>query len=229
LAAVLWLAIHRLTESHEQSARVSDAAPDEDAHADWGVFGVLLVLTCLAGIVYAALMTFMPRYLDGAGLSLGGISRESLRNYSTGLVLLLGMVGQYVGGRLARPATLEPLLAGAFLVSAPCVLWMAFAEGAWRLAAAGLFAPLYFMHQPLYNSMVAKYVPRRRRSLAYGLSFSTGLGVGGLGSAFAGYVDNDLVKYGTLAGALFLGTLVAAGLWLRNRQGSPPETAARRP
>lgn len=203
---------------HHQSTASTDHPEDE---ARWRSYFVLLVVVALAGFVYAALLNFMPRYLDGAGLDLGGLSAEALRNYMTGVVLILGIVGQFTAGRLARPTTLEPLMALAFFAAAPCVFWMAFAPGAWRLAAAALFAPFFFMHQPLLNSAVAKYVPRRRRSLSYGLTFTCGFGIGSLGPTFAGYARSDLVNYGTLSALLCAAGVLAAVLWWQNGPEEP--------
>ena len=69
------------------------------------------------------------------------------------------------------------------------------------------------MHQPLYNSLVAKYVPRRRRSLCYGLSFSLSFGLGSFGPTFAGYAKSDLVNFGTLSGLLVLAGVMSLVLW----------------
>ncbi len=69
------------------------------------------------------------------------------------------------------------------------------------------------MHQPLYNSLVAKYVPRRRRSLCYGLSFTIGFGVGSFGPNIVGRMDNTLLIHAILAGLLCLAGSVALVLW----------------
>ncbi|MHC4178735.1 MAG: MFS transporter, partial [Planctomycetota bacterium] len=184
---------------------------DDDAH--WRSYFTLMLLACLAGFVYAAVLHFLPRYLDKSELNLAGVNDEALRNYLTGGVLLLGIIGQYTAGRIARPTTLEPLTALAFFASAPCVFWMGMAQGTTRILAAALFAPVFFMHQPLYNSLVAKYVPRRRRSLCYGLSFTLGFGVGSFGPNFAGHIQNDLVNHAVLAGLLCGAGTLALVLW----------------
>ncbi len=191
----------------------TNSLPDADDEAHWPSYFTLILTSGIAGFVYAAILNFLPRYLGDSGLSLADIPQRSLRNYLAGGVLLLGVIGQYSAGRLARPWTLEPLMAMAFFASAPCVLWMAYAEGTTRIVAAALFSPLFFMHQPLYNSLVAKYVPRRRRSLCYGLSFTLGFGVGSFGASFAGYAKSDLMNFGTLAGLLVLTGILSLVLW----------------
>jgi MFS family permease len=188
----------------------ADDDGEDDAH--WRSYFTLMLLASLAGFVYAAVLHFLPRYLDESGLHFAAVKREALRNYLTGGVLLLGIIGQYAAGRIARPTTLEPLTAFAFFASAPCVLWMGTAQGYTRILAAALFSPLFFMHQPLYNSLVAKYVPRRRRSLCYGLSFTLGFGIGSFGPNFAGHMS-DRLNHAVLAGLLCGAGTLALVLW----------------
>lgn len=217
LAVLLALRLARLQEQAGVAVKTSAADGEDDAH--WPSYFMLIGLASVAGFVYAAILHFLPRYMDEAGLrELLEISRQQvpdkgLRNYLAGTVLLLGMAGQYAAGRIARPATLEPLMAAAFFGCVPCVLAMAFAEGTSRIWVAGLFSPLFFMHQPLYNSLVAKYVPRRRRSLCYGLSFTLGFGVGALGPSFAGFARSDLMNFGTLAALLAAAGALSLVLW----------------
>jgi hypothetical protein len=210
---LMWRLTHGLPRAAAAPAG-DHPAPSDDGDVSWRSYYTLIALASLGGFVYAAILNFMPRYLDGAGLSVAAIPKESVRNYLTGGVLLLGIIGQYSAGRLARPTTLEPLLALAFFSAAPFVLWMAFAQGTSRLWAAGLFAPLFFMHQPLYNTLVAKYVPRRRRGLCYGLSFSLSFGLGSFGPTFAGYAKSDLVNFGTLSALLVLAGAMSLLLWV---------------
>lgn len=207
------LLIRRLAD-HQQQSIASNLEPvDSEDDAYWRSYFTLITLACVGGFVYAAILHFLPRYLGGAGLQWSGVPEASLRNYLAAAVLLLGMVGQYAGGRLARPTTLEPLMMLAFFATVPCVLWMGFAEGTSRIWAAALFSPLFFMHQPLFNSLVAKYVPRKRRSLCYGLSFTLGFGVGSLGPNFAGRVESYALRYGVLAGVLTLAGFLSLILW----------------
>jgi len=210
------LLVIRLSHHERQSAAgnadgSTDPGGEDDAY--WPSYFTLLALASIAGFVYAAILHFLPRYLGNSGFELGDIPEKSLRNYLTGIVLLLGIIGQYVGGRIARPTTLEPLLAGFSFAAAPFVLWMAFAQGLDRLWATAIFSPLFFAHQPLYNSMVSKYVPRRRRSLCYGLSFTLGFGIGSFGPTFAGWMPSESITYSTLAGLMCVVGALALVLW----------------
>lgn len=199
--------------SHSPSNSSSSARGVWEGSDSWKHFWILSVMTSMAGIVNAAVLTFLPRYLNETGVHWGGVSPASMRNYQAGLVLVLGIVGQYTAGRIARTATLEPLIALCFGLATPCVVWMGFAQGTSRLVAAGLFAVLFFAHQPLYNSAIAKYVVGPRRGLAYGVSFTLGFGVGSLGPVLAGQIPQDKVLYSTLGMILAGAALLAALLW----------------
>ena len=205
------------------SKRVGNPWPETSAEMtdSWASFWILSGMTSLAGIVYAAITTFLPRYLNETGLVLPGVSPASMRNYQTGFVLGLGVLGQYTAGRIGRPRTLEMLIALALGLAAPCVVWMGFAGGLARLVAAGGFAVLFFAHQPLYNSAIAKYISGRRRGLAYGVSFTLGFGVGSLGPAIAGQIPKDELLYPILGAILVAAALLAALLWWLHR---PPPT-----
>lgn len=196
---------------HEEDLN-AQSLPEDDAH--WSAYATLMLVASLAGIVYAGILNFLPRYLDNTGLDFG-IPQESLRNYLTGSVLALGAIGQYTAGRLARPTTLEALIAASFYATVPFVFWMGFAEGTMRLWASAGFALLFFMHQPLFNSLIAKYIPPRRRSLCFGLSFTIGFGVGSIGPTISGLAGSDLVNFTILGTLLTVAATLCLSLWWR--------------
>jgi MFS transporter, FSR family, fosmidomycin resistance protein len=181
---------------------------DEET-ASWKRYAVLVTAGALSGFIYAGFMHFLPRYLDGSGLEMSGVSAEGMRNRLAAVVLLCGVVGQSLAGRLARPGRLEWLLALILLANAPLLAWMALAEGSWRVAATCALALVHFMNQPVYNSLIAQYVPSHRRSLGYGFSNMAGFSLGGLGPSFAGYAATDLTTYGGLAIVAVLAAAVA--------------------
>lgn len=213
LALILRAMLSREDDVAMNEAGVDDAPhPEDDAH--WIAYVTLMCVASLAGIVYAGILNFLPRYLDATGLDFG-IPKESLRNYLTGAVLALGAIGQYTAGKLARPSTLEALMAGSFFATVPFVFWMGFAEGPARLWAAAGFAPLFFMHQPLFNSLIAKYVPRQRRSLCFGLSFTVGFGVGSIGPTVSGLAKSNLLNFSILGTLLTIAATLCLVLWWR--------------
>ena len=89
-------------------------------------------------------------------------------------------------------------------------------DGGWRAIAAGCWSIVHFMHQPLYNSLIAKYSPRRRRSLCYGFSFAMGFGIGSTAAALVGFTHQQFFAFALLAGIASVATVV--GVVLARRQ-----------
>lgn len=203
-----------LVEQHRQPSepisnhrRDAQALIDSDKSNSWASFFVLVAVGALTGIVYGAFVHFLPRYLDDAWPDTR-LRPESLRNYWASLAMFCALFGQALAGRIARPGRMEKQLSAVMLAAAPALLWVAFAEGRWKIAAVCTVAFVHFMSQPIYNSLIAQYVPRARRSVAYGFSNMIAFSIGALGPAFAGVVHSDRVIYGALAGV----ALCAAGL-----------------
>lgn len=196
------------------SETVEEIHPEDRTH--WLSYAMLITTVALAGIVYAAICNFLPRYLFG----IEGVDSKSVANYLAAGVLFLGVLGQLVGGFVAKPHTLERLMIVSFLTAAVFVYWMGTAQGWWRLAAVGLFSPIFFMHQPVFNSLVAKYTPRHRRSFCYGLSFTLGFGVGSIGPTFAGEMlkISQAACYIPLGVILTICAIMTIILWGINRQ-----------
>jgi hypothetical protein len=201
-------------------ATVSSPPSAEQEHSDWRSFFTLTLMAALQGFIYSAVLSFLPRYLSGVELpNISGLElpASSQSNFLAAGVLVLGCVGQYLAGRYARAAHLEWQLALVTLCNVPFLVWMAFAGGLQRVVAAGLWATVHFMHQPIYNSLIATYTPLRSRSLCYGFSFAMGLGLGSFGARFAGNTMANEVVYGTLAGIAVLASMLCSVLWSWNR------------
>ena len=134
---------------------------------------------------------------------------------------MIGCFGQILAGILARPGILEKQLMVIVFLNVPSLLLMAFASGPTRIVAAGIFALVHFMYQPIYNSLIAKYTPANRRSLSYGFSFMVGLGFGGFGPALVGYLYSDRVTYVSLAVCSLLAAILSYLLVQRSAWREP--------
>ncbi|MCH2129251.1 MAG: MFS transporter [Pirellulaceae bacterium] len=214
---LLAVGIYCTQTSTQHRTHVSVSKEEDSAH--WWFFGMLVTIGVVLGITYSAFLHFLPRYLSDESLT---VSSEvgGRQQLLAGGLLFLGCIGQYTAGHLARHRILEWQLSLVMALNVPCLIGMAFATGWLRALAAGTFALCHFMHQPLYNSLIAKYTPVSRRSLCYGFSFTMGLGIGGIGPTLAGFSPNDLTTYLSLA----LATGIASGISLLLAFQNKPET-----
>lgn len=210
----------RETQTEELPSPNPSQANDQDPAGPEripGIFYFLVLIGALSGFVYAGFMHFLPRYLDTSLNEFFSIPSAGLRNYLAAIVLACGVIGQAFAGRIARPGVMERQLSLVILANAPCLIAMALAEGPWRLAAACLFATVHFMNQPLYNSLIAQYVPSSRRSMGYGFSNMMCFGIGALGPLFAGLMPTNQLTYCGLAGVICLPGILA---WILSRRPS---------
>ncbi len=202
---------NKATEKTSAPARkdvVAEKSPviDDDEESDWSAFFVLTTVALAQGIVYAGVLSFLPRYM--AGWSAGVDATTNAGLLTTG-VLVLGCIGQYTAGYFARAEKLERQLFWVSLANAPLLACMALADGPMRPIAAGAFSIVHFMHQPIYNSLIAKYSTSSRRSLAYGFSIAIGLGLGSIGATLVGYARTQHVAFLSLAGVAILSATLA--------------------
>jgi MFS transporter, FSR family, fosmidomycin resistance protein len=202
-----------------QSSRHVPAAPvvidrsDNLERAAWGSFWVLTLVASAQGFTYSAVTSFLPRYIHNGLATVMPEVPGSLSNYLSAGVLFIGCFGQYYAGRVGRSAALELQLTCIATGSAPFLVWMAVADGWWRPAAAACWTLVHFMHQPIYNTLIAKYTPRGQRGMFYGISFAMGQGVGSFGAGFAGHFQSDELVYGVQAVIAALGGLAGLVLW----------------
>ncbi len=222
--------LYALRAEFDETAEVEDVAADGgDSRAGTGVdslgefrtasrqlfvgaFAIVFVVVIANGLFYRGVLTFLPNLLEGLpgfepialsavvpGLD-GGRTLNPERYFYAGL-LLVGVAGQYVGGKLTDRLPPEYGIAAVFGVLA--VLALAFlpvaALGIAPLLVFGaLFGITLFTAQPLYQAAVADHTLAGTRGLSYGYTYLGGFGVGALGGGLAGAI----LTYGD-AGALF--------------------------
>lgn len=204
----------------QQKAAAPVPAPESRDQGQWASFVALTTLAFLQGFVYSAVMSFITRYLSAWHPTWASGFDDALDRFATAGVLVIGCAGQFAAGRFARHKLLERQLTAVTFANSPLLLLMAFAPNNLRVPVAGLFALVHFMNQPLYNSLVATYTPRRSRSLCYGLSFAAAFGLGGFGSRFAGNSQDEQLIYCVLAGASAVAGCVGVVLCFMNRDRS---------
>ncbi len=214
---MVWLA-----ENHRRPGPAGQQSPTaiEERPFDWTSFLLLTSAGALTGFVYAGFLQFLPRYLAAmtATAETTTLSDELSGTYRASFVLLIGVVGQLLAGWTARTRSLEGFLVFIMAAMVLPLAWMASATGVSRVVAAGLASLVIFMHQPIYNSLVAHYVPHDRRSLGYGFSNVLTFGFGSFGAGYAGVVlerHGEMATYMGLALFSALATGLVIVVWQR--------------
>jgi MFS family permease len=172
--------------------------------------------------VFQGFVTFLPAFLAEVGGA--GQAAAAKGGALAAVVLLLGVPGQVLGGRLAEVAPAALALRYACLYGGAVLAGLAVsAAGATALgvALAGLFSLLIFLGQPITNQLVARSTRAGRRGAAYGTYFSLSFGIGALAGAAGGVVAD---RSGLAAVFGFLGLVAVVntlgGLAVRALLGS---------
>jgi MFS family permease len=176
-----------------------------------GSFALVFFVVMLSGLYYRGVLTFMPELLrgfsgfepvalasllpgelaDALGVSAEGGRMLSPANYVYSGLLVVGVVGQYVGGKLTDRIPVERGIAASFgLLGVLALLFLPVASLGFVpfLAFGAVLGVALFVVQPFYQATVAEYTPAGTRGLSYGYTYLGVFGVGALGGAVAGAI-----------------------------------------
>jgi len=166
-------------------------APDSTAgnHSMIRFFIILCAGLIFGGIAYRGNMLLLPAYLEMKApffhevvSSFSFIKTQGAKTLAatvlTSFVLITGIFGQMLGGRLADRVDLRKAYLLVHAASIPFILAMAFVSNyALAVAAAG-YALFSLGMQPIENSLIAALTPDRWRSTSYAVKFVLNFGVG---------------------------------------------------
>ncbi|MFB6174004.1 MAG: MFS transporter [Halobacteriales archaeon] len=186
-----------------------------------GGFAVVFAMVIGSGLYYRGVLTFLPDLLSAfpvfRPVEVGGRTLEPGRYAYSGL-LIVGVLGQYAGGKLTdRIETTGGLAAGYGALAVVALVFLPLARSglAGFLVAGAALGILLFLVQPLMQATVAEYTPAGTRGLSYGYTYLGVFGVGALGAAVAGGLLGYFspgVLFLALAG--FAATASGLGLYL---------------
>ena len=189
-------------------------------------FLVVFALVTFEGLFYRGVLTYLPEILQDLDaiqtITAGGLEGIEPGDYIFVSLLVVGIVGQYVGGKLTERVAVERGLVAIFGVLAALVV--AFVPVAALglgplLVLCGLLGFFLFAIQPFYQVAVALYTPADTRGLSYGYTFLAEFGFGATSVAVGGFVLGGytlgafllvLASFAVVAGGL-AALLVAGG------------------
>jgi predicted MFS family arabinose efflux permease len=194
-----------------------------------GGFVVISAIIVSYGLYYRGVFTFLPNVLDGLPyfdpVSFLGRTFQPSQYVYSGL-LLVGVFGQYAGGRLSERVRIERALVGVFLalVLASIVFVPASEVGVFALlAVCGALGFLVYAAVPIYQAGVAEHATEEVHGLSYGVTYLGMFGVGALGASVAGvaltYADATAL-FALLAGFALLCALLGSYLSYSTRRSA---------
>jgi MFS family permease len=223
LALLFCLLTGRVAASnHQPGQEAAQAAAAEAARIPWGVLMVLAITFMLGSIAYTAYSTALPKWLSD--MLLLDSTRAAQLGLIVGATMLMGSVGQLIGGRLADQMPMKTLYVATFLVKLPLMLLAAWFGGVWVLLIAVFIGFMFDFSAPVENLLLARYSSGKRRGLAFGLKFAMGFVAAPLGVNLVAWA------YGDAAGgapALFLTLAVLGLVMLAAAMALPRDAGAR--
>jgi len=150
---------------------IASARESERGASPVGPFLVLCVTATLGGFAYRANTTAQPALFAEQITFVGyGVAAS--------IAMVVGIAGQYLGGRVADRGELRLAYLAFHALSLPMLLGVAVASGAPLLVFSSVYVLFALGMQPIENSLFAGVTPDRWRSTAYGLKFVLTFGVG---------------------------------------------------
>ncbi|MFC1670468.1 MFS transporter [Spirochaetota bacterium] len=191
--------------SVERESELQKGTTVEKGHAV-KLFLIICVSMFFSGLMYRGftliLPTFMEFKLAHILANLKGFFAEIFTSVKitrdvdtlfasviTGCVFLVGMAGQYIGGKMADKKDLRFAYLSFFSLAFPFLILLSVLDGVFIIFSSGMFALFSLGMQPIENSLVAMLTPPKWRSLSYGLKFSIVFGAGSLSVWLVSYVS----------------------------------------
>ncbi|QCS41436.1 MFS transporter [Natrinema versiforme] len=244
--------LYGLSAGFEPTAAVADeadAGPDEALSASELVgstrtlfasaFAVVFALVIFEGLYYRGTLTYLPEILHGlpamSSLALpAGLEGIEPADYIYVGLLVVGIAGQYAGGKLTDRVTPARGLAGIFAVLAVLAILFIPATAAEIglvpvIALCGVLGFFLFAIQPFYQNAVAIYTPPDARGLSYGFTYLAEFGFGAASIALGGFVLDELSQtafFALIAGFAAVGGLLAGALLVGGGRFTETQAAA---
>ena len=193
-------------------------------------FLVLLVAMMLGGVVYRATTITLPAYFELQNQDLyqsfmaiagQGGSANVFATLITSFIYLVGMAGQYYGGRVGQSVDLGKGYLIFHLITIPAVLAMAVTSNMPLVIFAMIHSFFLLGMQPLENTLVAKLSPPELHSSAYGLKFVLTFGVGALSVNIVSIIKGNYGFGGVYVGLAFVSTTLVGVILLLNHYRKP--------
>jgi MFS family permease len=167
----------------------SDDKESDEENGLLGAFLILLVAMMLGGVVYRGATVILPAYFElktqiifqWFNSIIGvGLSKNLVATTVTSFIFIVGMLGQYTGGRTAERFDLRICYLIFHAITIPAAFLMALAVDLPLVFLALIYFFFLLGMQPIENTLVAKFTPKKFHHSAFGSKFVLTFGVGAL-------------------------------------------------
>ncbi len=176
--------------------------PENGPVADEGVllspFLILLAAMMLCGIAYRGSTVILPALFELKNHQIVGwlstaanreVSSNLVATASASIIYLIGMLGQYTGGRVAERYDLKMCYLIFHAIPIPVAFLIVLSANVPLLLLATVYFFFLLGMQPIENTLVARYTPQKFRHAAYGTKFILVFGVGALAVKLIQYIE----------------------------------------
>jgi len=189
----------------------------------------------LGGVVYRGATVIFPAYLETESARIfqqisewsGGVSANVAATAVASFVYLVGMLGQYTGGRVAERFELKRGYLGFHILVAVFAFLLSLVTDVPLVLLALMFFFCLFGMQPIENSLVARLTPKRFHHAAYGTKFILTFGVGAAAVRWLGFIEVELglrAAFPSL-GVVSLALIAAIAVLIRRTPDILPKTS----
>ncbi len=151
---------------------------------------IIIAVAALWSLAHHGLFNFLPYYFKDSVQT--HWSAVIIGGTLTGFVLVMGIVGQLVGGRLGEHFQRKNVYIWVVGLNIPFLIIIAFLNGWILIGIAGILGAVNFMFQPIHNSLLADITVSENRGIVYGFSAGISFGIGSLAGIIGGYIGDML-------------------------------------
>ena len=201
-AGIFFLLLTKKASADERQGIPQSREPAKNEFSAWKGFFILLACMMLGGVVYRGATVTLPALFElnlpatvtavNKRFQGTAISANVVATVTIGILYLVGMYGQYVGGKCGERFDLRFAYLGFHLLTVPCAFLLGKATNAPLILLAGLHSFFLLGMQPLENTLVARLTPVWMRSSAYGMKFILTFGVGALSVKMIKIIEQNL-------------------------------------
>lgn len=176
------------------------AGVGEEKFSSWSSFGILLVTMMLGGIVYRGATVTLPALFEISGTGVyaslnslfkGNLSGNVVAAGITSCLYLVGMLGQYSGGRAGERFDLRWSYLIFHVLTIPAALLIGLVTDIPLMLLATFHSFFLLGMQPIENTLVARLTPSGMHGSAYGMKFVLTFGVGAVAVQIVRLVERN--------------------------------------